>query len=74
MFERISEKGRGSVMEESISLKDMSTGELRSLFEERKRLLIEVRDEIDRREAERGREGVDVDFCKYIGDGSESQD
>lgn len=57
-----------------IGLKRMSMSELRSLFEERKRLLIEVRDEIDRRDAERGREGVDVDFCKYIGDGSESQD
>lgn len=57
-----------------MNLRDMSRAELESLFEERKRLLIEVRDEIDRREAERGREGVDVDFCKYIGDGSESQD
>lgn len=74
MFERISEEGRGSVMVELIGLKRMSMGELRSLFEERKRLLIEVRDEIDRREAASGREGVDVDFCKYIGDGSESQD
>lgn len=57
-----------------IGLKRMSRAELELLFEERKRLLIEVRDEIDRRDAERGREGVDVDFCKYIGDGSESQD
>ena len=74
LFERISEEGGGAVMEGSISLKKMSTRELRSLFEERKRLLIEVRDEIDRRDAVHGREGVDVDFCKYIGDGSESQD
>ena len=53
-------------MVELIGLKRMSRAELESLFEERKRLLIEVRDEIDRREAERGREGVDVDFCKYV--------
>jgi len=49
-----------------MNLRDMSRAELESLFEERKRLLIEVRDEIDRRDAERGREGVDVDFCKYV--------
>lgn len=53
------------------SVKEMSRAELEALFEERKRLLIEVRDEIDRRDREKGRRGVDVDFCKYIGDGNE---
>ena len=66
MPQRISEESGGLVMEGFMNLRDMSRAELESLFEERKRLLIEVRDEIDRRDAERGRKGVDVDFCKYV--------
>lgn len=39
--------------------------ELRELFEERKAALIEVRDEIDRREA---LPVADVDFTQYVAD------
>lgn len=51
----------------------MERKELERLFEERKRALIEVRDELDRRDrAERGGgRSVSVDFTKYVGDGIE---
>lgn len=49
----------------------MSGAELLRLFEERKRMLIAVRDEIDRRERSDGKPSVDVDFTKYVGDGIE---
>lgn len=49
----------------------MSREELERLFAERRMLLLEVRDEIDRRDREWGKPGVDVDFTKYVGDGVE---
>lgn len=49
----------------------MSREELERLFAERRMLLLEVRDEIDRRDKIEGRKGVDVDFTKYVGDGIE---
>ena len=52
-------------------LKDLSRRELEVLFEERKRALIEVRDEIDRRDRDSGRVGVDFDFTKYVSDKDE---
>lgn len=50
-------------------LRGMSREELERLFAERRMLLLEVRDEIDRRDREWGKPGVDVDFTKYVGDG-----
>lgn len=47
-------------------LEDMSRAELEQLFEERKRMLIEVRDELDRRDRLSGKPGVDVDFTQYV--------
>lgn len=49
----------------------MSREALERLFAERKAALIEVRDEIDRRDREKGRAGVYVDFCKYVSDRDE---
>ena len=48
------------------SVKEMSRVELEREFEERKRLLIEVRDEIDRRDSWEVKEGVNVDFSQYV--------
>lgn len=45
---------------------EMSNEELRAEFERRKASLVEVRDEIDRRERDKGRPGVNVDFTKYV--------
>ena len=53
-------------MSEKLDLLHMPMDALRALFEERKKALIEVRDEIDRREKDRP--GVDFDFCKYVED------
>lgn len=39
------------------------------LFEERKKALIEVRDELDRRDAYVVRPGVNVDWTKYVENG-----
>ena len=50
------------------SVRDMSRAELEREFEVRKRLLIEVRDEIDRRDSWEVREGVSVDFTRYVDD------
>ena len=50
-------------------LKSLSRADLEALFEKRKAALIEVRDELDRRDREKGRKGVDVDFCKYVENG-----
>ncbi len=47
----------------------MDRRDLEALFEERKRALIEVRDELDRRDREERKRGVDVDFTQYIDDG-----
>lgn len=51
----------------------MSREDLEREFEIRKRALLEVRDELDRRDREKvgGGRGVDIDFCKYVGDGIE---
>lgn len=54
-----------------MDLRKLSRKELEALFNERRRALVEVRDEIDRRDREAGRPGVDVDFTKYVGDGIE---
>lgn len=56
-----------------MNLRSMDRASLEALFEERKRALIEVRDELDRRDrAERGGgRAVNVDFTKYVGDGIE---
>lgn len=47
-------------------LMNMSREELERVFAERRMLLIEVRDEIDRRDRLEGRKGVEVDFTKYV--------
>ena len=52
-------------------LRRMSREELERIFAERRMLLLEVRDELDRRDRLDGRPGVDVDFTKYVGDGIE---
>lgn len=54
----------------AMNLREMSRKELDKLFDERRRALIEVRDEIDRRER---KPVADVDFCDYIGDGIENE-
>ena len=52
------------------SLRELDDKSLRKLFEQRKKELLEVRDEIDRRE--KGiKPLVSVDFTKYVGDGIE---
>lgn len=52
-----------------MNLRELSRKELEMLFEERKKALIEVRDELDRRDARGFRPGVDVDFTKYVENG-----
>lgn len=54
----------------AMNLRKMSLKELEREFEARKAALIEVRDEIDRRE---GKPVASVDFCDYIGDGIENE-
>ena len=49
-------------------LRNMSRQELEAEFEVRKAALIEVRDEIDRRDLWTVREGPDVDFTRYVED------
>lgn len=49
-----------------MNLRALTDDELRKLFEERKKALMEVRDEIDRRDREKGRAPVNVDFTKYV--------
>ena len=56
---------------EEVDVSRLSGEELLKLFEERKRMLIAVRDEIDRRERPDGKPSVDVDFTQYVGDGIE---
>ena len=48
-------------------LRSLSRPELERLFEERKAALIEVRDEIDRRDRDINT-GIDFDFTKYVSD------
>lgn len=49
-----------------MEIRKLSRAALESLFEERKRLLIEVRDEIDRRDADCGKPSAEVDFEEYV--------
>lgn len=51
-----------------MSLKSLTREELEKLFEERKKALIEVRDEIDRRDNDKGKPIANVDFTKYVED------
>ena len=51
-----------------MNIRKLTNKELRELFEERKKALLEVRDEIDRRES---KPSVEVDFTKYINNGVE---
>lgn len=53
-----------------MDIHEMDDKSLRRLFEQRKKALLEVRDEIDRRE-KGSRPAVAVDFTKYVGDGIE---
>lgn len=48
-----------------MNLRELSRKELEREFEERKKALIEVRDEIDRRERGTGREAK-VEWTKYV--------
>lgn len=52
-----------------MNLQELSREALELEFESRKKALIEVRDEIDRRDALVVRPGVDVDFTKYVENG-----
>ena len=52
-----------------MNLRELSRKELEMLFEERKKALIEVRDELDRRDAYVVRPGVNVDWTKYVENG-----
>lgn len=49
-----------------MNFRDLEMNELLRLFEERKKALIEVRDEIDRRQKDYCKKAVDVDFTKYV--------
>lgn len=49
-----------------IDLKSLTREDLEREFEVRKAALIEVRDELDRRDRMVGRPGVEVDYCKYV--------
>lgn len=49
-------------------LREMSRAALDALFEERRRELVEIRDEIDRRDSWVVKEGVNVDFSEYVKD------
>lgn len=51
-----------------MNLREMTREELEQEFELRKRALIEVRDELDRRDAYVVRPGVNVDWTKYVED------
>lgn len=48
-----------------MNLRKLSRRELEAEFEARKRALIEVRDEIDRRDRDR-RPGADVEWTEYV--------
>lgn len=49
-------------------LREMSRAELEREFAERRRALLEVRDELDRRDRESpgGGRGTSVEFCDYV--------
>lgn len=50
-----------------MNLKSMSREDLEALFRERREALLEVRDELDRRDRDAGH-AVDFDFCQYVTD------
>lgn len=52
-------------------VRSMGRKELEALFAERRKALLEVRDELDRRDREKGKPDAGVDFCKCVGDGIE---
>lgn len=52
-----------------MNLRELSRKELEREFEVRKAALIEVRDEIDRRDSWVVRPGPNVDFTKYVENG-----
>ena len=56
-----------------MDLRSMDRVELEREFAARKKALLEVRDELDRRDREQvgGGRRVNVDFTKYVGDGIE---
>lgn len=49
-----------------MNLRELSRKDLEREFEARKAALIEVRDEIDRRDSYVVRRGANVDFTKYV--------
>lgn len=49
-----------------MNLRELSRKELEREFEVRKAALLEVRDELDRRDAYVVRPGVNVDWTKYV--------
>lgn len=51
-----------------MSLRNLTREELEKLFEERKKALIEVRDEIDRRDRDKGKPVANIEFTKYVED------
>lgn len=53
----------------AMNLRELSREELEKEFEARKRALIEVRDELDRRDSWVVKPGVNVDFTKYVENG-----
>lgn len=53
------------------NLREMERWELEKEFEARKKALIEVRDEIDRRDSYAARPGANVDFTRYLTDGND---
>lgn len=52
-----------------MNLRELSRKELEREFEVRKAALLEVRDELDRRDAYVVRPGVNVDWTKYVENG-----
>ena len=53
----------------AMNLRELSREELEKEFEARKRALIEVRDELDRRDRWVVKPGANVDFTKYVENG-----
>lgn len=51
---------------EIMNLMNLTREDLEREFEVRKAALIEVRDELDRRDRMVGRPSVEVDYCKYV--------
>lgn len=53
----------------AMNLRKLSREELEKEFEARKRALIEVRDELDRRDCWVVKPGANVDFTRYVENG-----